>query len=108
MAEGLKSSTLTRAGALVSAALLLAFVAIGARVIALLGGFPPHPWIYGLLALIALICATLAIILAALGFRRDVRWSLLAMVAIILGVVPLLEMLVEFIWGDIVLATGGA
>jgi hypothetical protein len=93
------------ARALPSAVFALGFVAISARLIALFGSFPPHPWVYLLLAVIALVAGVLAIVLAGTAFRRNsVRWALIAM---LLGAAPIIEMMVQFTWDYVLVLTIG-
>jgi hypothetical membrane protein len=105
MTENLRAVSPIHARAWVSAAFALAFVAISARLIALFGSFPPHPWAYLLLAVIALVAGALAIALALAGIRRNVGRSRWAVIAVVLGAAPLIEMLVQFTW-DYVLVSG--
>jgi hypothetical protein len=98
--ENLRSVNPIHARALVSAALALGFVATSARVIALFGSFPPRPWVYLLLAVTILASGVPAIILAGAAFRRNVgRW---AIIAIVLGAAPTIELIVQFSWGVVV------
>jgi hypothetical protein len=105
MTENLRAVSPIHARAWVSAAFALGFVAISARLIALFGSFPPHPWAYLLLAVIALVAGALAIALALAGIRRNVGRSRWAVIAIIFCAAPLIEMLVQFTW-DYVLVSG--
>jgi hypothetical membrane protein len=105
MTENLRAVSPIHARAWVSAAFALGFVAISARLIALFGSFPPHPWAYLLLAVIALVAGALAIALALAGIRRNVGRSRWAVIAVVLGAAPLIEMLVQFTW-DYVLVSG--
>ena len=97
------------ARALVSATFALGFIAISARLIALFGSFPPHPWTYLLLAVMALTAGVLAISVASAVLRRNAGGSRWAVIAIVLGAAPLIEMMVQFTWDyTLVLGIGGA
>ena len=98
-----------RARALVSATFALGFIAISARLIALFGSFPPHPWAYLLLAVMALTAGVLAISVASAVLRRNAGGSRWAVIALVLGAAPLVEMMVQFAWDyTLVLGIGEA
>lgn len=94
MTEHLRRVSSVDARAWVSAALVLGFLAVSARLVALFASFPPHPWVYLLLAVIALVAGVLAIVLAGVAFRRNAgRWAVIAM---LLGGTSIIEMMIQF------------
>lgn len=93
----LRRATRTRGLTFIGVALLLDLAAIVGWWTAFYGPFPPHPWIFLLLAVLSLACGLAGTILGSIGYARDPKQRWWGVAAIALGVIPLVVLLIVYV-----------
>ena len=78
------------------AALALDLIGIGGWLLAFFGPFPPHPWIFFLLAALALVSGAAGIVIACIGHMRSASRSRWSLGVIAFGVAPLIVVAVAY------------